>query len=62
MGVMELTVSRQDAWTADEDILLAEIVLSHIKEGSTQLTGFRRCRKESDKNSCCMWISLEFLC
>ncbi|MFD2694749.1 RsfA family transcriptional regulator [Sporolactobacillus shoreicorticis] len=31
---------RQDAWTHEEDVKLAEIVLRHIKEGSTQLAGF----------------------
>ncbi|MCQ2008860.1 MAG: hypothetical protein ABF629_02110 [Sporolactobacillus sp.] len=31
---------RQDAWTHAEDGKLAEIVLRHIKEGSTQLAGF----------------------
>ncbi|MEK3887076.1 RsfA family transcriptional regulator [Bacillus sp. FSL K6-3431] len=31
---------RQDAWTSDEDHLLAELVLSYIKAGSTQLKAF----------------------
>ncbi|MBU9712408.1 RsfA family transcriptional regulator [Evansella tamaricis] len=31
---------RQDAWNQDEDLLLAEVVLRHIREGSTQLTAF----------------------
>ncbi|OUM87770.1 MAG: hypothetical protein BAA01_13270 [Bacillus thermozeamaize] len=31
---------RQDGWTADEDLLLAEITLRHIREGSTQLAAF----------------------
>lgn len=31
---------RQDAWTSDEDELLAELVLSYIKAGSTQLKAF----------------------
>ncbi|WP_050614677.1 RsfA family transcriptional regulator [Bacillus testis] len=35
-----MSVSRQDAWTQDEDLILAEIVLRHIREGSTQLTAF----------------------
>ena len=33
---------RQDAWTKDEDILLAEIVLQHIREGKTQLEAFKQ--------------------
>ncbi|MCY8181978.1 RsfA family transcriptional regulator, partial [Bacillus paralicheniformis] len=28
-----MTITRQDAWTQDEDILLAEVVLRHIREG-----------------------------
>ncbi|MCD8502766.1 MAG: RsfA family transcriptional regulator [Bacillaceae bacterium] len=31
---------RQDAWTNDEDLVLAEVVLRHIREGSTQLAAF----------------------
>ncbi|NGP43448.1 RsfA family transcriptional regulator [Bacillaceae bacterium SIJ1] len=31
---------RQDAWSHDEDLLLAETVLRHIREGSTQLKAF----------------------
>lgn len=33
---------RQDAWTKDEDMLLAEIVLQHIREGKTQLEAFKK--------------------
>lgn len=31
---------RQDAWTEDNDLLLAETVLRHVREGSTQLSAF----------------------
>ncbi|KOS23729.1 transcriptional regulator [Bacillus anthracis] len=31
---------RQDAWTDEEDLLLAETVLRHIREGRTQLNAF----------------------
>ena len=31
---------RQDAWTAEDDNLLAVIILHHIRSGSTQLTAF----------------------
>ncbi|WP_078390876.1 RsfA family transcriptional regulator [Shouchella patagoniensis] len=31
---------RQDAWSHEDDVLLAETVLNHIKEGSTQLKAF----------------------
>ncbi|MFD1705782.1 RsfA family transcriptional regulator [Siminovitchia sediminis] len=32
---------RQDAWTIEEDRLLADLVLSHIRDGSTQLKAFK---------------------
>ncbi|HHY74513.1 MAG TPA: RsfA family transcriptional regulator [Bacillus bacterium] len=35
-----MTTLRQDAWTQDEDLLLAEVVLRHIRDGSTQLAAF----------------------
>jgi prespore-specific regulator len=35
-----MAVKRQDAWTPDDDLVLAEITLRHIREGSTQLTAF----------------------
>ncbi|WP_338781788.1 RsfA family transcriptional regulator [Metabacillus sp. FJAT-52054] len=35
-----MTATRQDAWTQDEDLLLAEVVLRHIREGGTQLAAF----------------------
>ncbi|MBS4207731.1 RsfA family transcriptional regulator [Bacillus sp. FJAT-50079] len=35
-----MTVIRQDAWTKDEDMILAETVLTHIRTGSTQLKAF----------------------
>ncbi|MFD3449336.1 RsfA family transcriptional regulator [Microbacteriaceae bacterium 4G12] len=31
---------RQDAWTSEDDLLLAETVLRHIRDGSTQLQAF----------------------
>jgi prespore-specific regulator len=31
---------RQDAWTEEDDLLLAETVLRHVREGSTQLNAF----------------------
>ncbi|MFD1168454.1 RsfA family transcriptional regulator [Oceanobacillus caeni] len=33
--------TRQDAWTNDEDIILAETVLRYIREGKTQLEAFK---------------------
>lgn len=41
-----MTTSRQDAWSADEDLLLAELVLSHIRGGSTQLKAFEEAGKK----------------
>lgn len=35
-----MTAMRQDAWTEDDDMLLAEVTLRHIREGSTQLAAF----------------------
>ncbi|WP_027414479.1 RsfA family transcriptional regulator [Aneurinibacillus terranovensis] len=35
-----MTATRQDAWTADDDLLLAEVTLRCIREGSTQLAAF----------------------
>ncbi|HZG61196.1 MAG TPA: RsfA family transcriptional regulator [Anoxybacillus sp.] len=35
-----MTNVRQDAWTEDEDLLLAEVVLRYIREGGTQLQAF----------------------
>ncbi|MFZ3591484.1 RsfA family transcriptional regulator [Bacillus sp. DJP31] len=31
---------RQDSWTEEDDLLLAETVLRHVREGSTQLNAF----------------------
>lgn len=35
-----MTAARQDAWNQDEDLLLAEVVLRHIRDGGTQLQAF----------------------
>lgn len=35
-----MTALRQDAWTEEDDMLLAEVTLRHIREGSTQLAAF----------------------
>ncbi len=32
--------ARSDAWTPEDDVTLAELVLRHIREGSTQLVAF----------------------
>ena len=49
-----MTTVRQDAWTKDEDLLLAEVVLRHIREGSTQLKAFEEVgRKLSRTPAAC---------
>ncbi|SFJ05215.1 RsfA family transcriptional regulator [Thermoflavimicrobium dichotomicum] len=35
-----MTVKRQDAWTPEDDMILAEVTLRHIREGGTQLAAF----------------------
>lgn len=37
---MPMVKVRQDAWSHEDDLLLAETVLRHIREGSTQLKAF----------------------
>jgi prespore-specific regulator len=35
-----MSLTRQDSWSQDEDLLLAEVVLRYIREGGTQLQAF----------------------
>lgn len=35
-----MSAVRQDAWSPEDDLILAEVTLRHIREGSTQLTAF----------------------
>ncbi|WP_077325986.1 RsfA family transcriptional regulator [Virgibacillus siamensis] len=46
-----MNATRQDAWTKDEDIILAETVLRHIREGKTQLEAFKEVGKELSRTS-----------
>lgn len=41
-----MAITRQDAWSQDEDLLLAETVLRHIREGGTQLKAFDEVGKK----------------
>jgi len=41
-----MTAARQDAWTSDEDLVLAELVLAYIREGSTQLQAFEEAGRK----------------
>ncbi|MCP3741738.1 RsfA family transcriptional regulator [Rossellomorea sp. BNER] len=46
-----MTSNRQDAWSQDEDLLLAEVVLRHIREGGTQLQAFEEVGKKLSRTS-----------
>ena len=48
-----MATTRQDAWTDDEDLLLAEVVLRHIREGGTQLSAFKVGRHLSRTPAAC---------
>jgi prespore-specific regulator len=39
-GDSQVSTIRQDAWSDEDDLLLAEVTLKHISEGSTQLLAF----------------------
>ncbi|WP_046176240.1 RsfA family transcriptional regulator [Domibacillus indicus] len=42
---------RQDAWSEENDLLLAETVLRHVREGSTQLKAFEEVGDSLDRTS-----------
>ncbi|MFD1335373.1 RsfA family transcriptional regulator [Oceanobacillus iheyensis] len=42
---------RQDAWSHEDDLLLAETVLRHIREGSTQLNAFDEVGDQLNRTS-----------
>ncbi|TSB46313.1 RsfA family transcriptional regulator [Alkalicoccobacillus porphyridii] len=46
-----MAVTRQDAWSEDEDLLLAEVVLRHIRESSTQLAAFEEVGRKLSRSS-----------
>jgi len=46
-----MSIIRQDAWTQDEDLLLAEVVLRHIREGGTQLQAFDEVGKRLSRTA-----------
>ncbi|MDE5413074.1 RsfA family transcriptional regulator [Alkalihalobacterium chitinilyticum] len=46
-----MSIIRQDAWTNDEDLILAEVVLRHIREGSTQLAAFEEVGERLQRTS-----------
>ena len=45
------TVRRNDAWTADDDQLLADLVLSTIRNGGTQLNAFEATADQLGRTS-----------
>lgn len=46
-----MTKVRQDAWSHEDDLLLAETVLRHVREGSTQLKAFEEVGDELNRTS-----------
>lgn len=46
-----MVANRQDAWTEDDDLLLAEVSLKHIREGSTQLLAFEEVGQKLNRTS-----------
>lgn len=46
-----MSVVRQDAWSQEEDLVLAEVILSHIREGKTQLQAFEEVGKRLGRTS-----------
>jgi prespore-specific regulator len=46
-----MSPTRQDAWSQDEDLLLAEVVLRYIREGGTQLQAFEEVGKRLSRTS-----------
>jgi prespore-specific regulator len=50
-GGMDMSSNRQDAWSQDEDVILAEVVLRHIREGGTQLKAFEEVGRKLSRTS-----------
>jgi len=46
-----MTAARQDAWSPDDDLILAEVTLRHIREGSTQLAAFEEVGRRIARTS-----------
>lgn len=46
-----MVAARQDAWTEDDDLLLAEVTLRHIREGGTQLAAFEEVGQNLNRTS-----------
>lgn len=50
-GYNSMTAIRQDAWSQDDDLMLAEVTLRHIREGSTQLSAFEEVGERIGRTS-----------
>ncbi|WP_147531911.1 RsfA family transcriptional regulator [Bacillus marasmi] len=46
-----MPTTRQDAWTQDEDLLLAEVILRHIRDGGTQLQAFEEVGRQLSRTA-----------
>ncbi|GAA0445909.1 RsfA family transcriptional regulator [Lentibacillus halophilus] len=46
-----MNVARQDAWSEDEDQLLAKTVLSYVRDGKTQLEAFQDVAQQLSRTS-----------
>lgn len=46
-----MTAVRQDAWSPDDDLMLAEVTLRHIRDGSTQLAAFEEVGQRIGRTS-----------
>jgi prespore-specific regulator len=46
-----MTAIRQDAWSDEDDLILAEVTLRHIREGSTQLSAFEEVGEKIGRTS-----------
>ncbi|MNK43720.1 Prespore-specific transcriptional regulator RsfA [compost metagenome] len=44
-------MNRRDGWEPEDDIILAQIVLEHIRNGSTQLSGFEAAANQLQRTS-----------
>lgn len=46
-----MTAIRQDAWSTEDDLILAEVTLRHIREGGTQLAAFEEVGEKIGRTS-----------
>ncbi|MBD2844413.1 RsfA family transcriptional regulator [Paenibacillus sp. IB182496] len=46
-----MSAVRQDAWSTEDDLILAEVTLRHIREGSTQLAAFEEVGERIGRTS-----------